>query len=103
MLRYLETSTLVVPPRTAAGYRIYGPGELQRLRTLRDLLDGQGIEISDVGFAQRMRTEPELRSAVESWLDEEPKRPEGISDGSEWLGFEQDKHERLLALAGVSR
>ena len=32
MLRYLESVGLIEPPRNGAGYRIYGPGELQRLR-----------------------------------------------------------------------
>ena len=32
MLRYLETVGLVVPARTAAGYRLYGPRELNQLR-----------------------------------------------------------------------
>ena len=36
MLRYLESVGLIEPPRTGAGYRIYGPGQLQRLvRRLR--------------------------------------------------------------------
>ena len=103
MLRYLDSSGLVAPQRTAAGYRIYGPGELQRLRTLRELLDTRAIEISDVGFARRLREEPELRVAIEGWLDAEPTAPEGVSEGSDWLRFEQDKHERLLALAGGNR
>jgi MerR family transcriptional regulator, copper efflux regulator len=38
MLRYIERSGLVEAPRTPAGYRIFGAGELQRLRTLRELL-----------------------------------------------------------------
>ena len=103
MLRYLDSSGLVEPQRSEAGYRMYGPGELQRLRTLRELLDGQGIEISDVGFAQRLRSEPGLRAAVEGWLDAEPTAPDGVGSGADWLRFEQDKHERLLALAGEAR
>ena len=39
MLRYVERVGLVEPARSAAGYRLYGPAELQRLRTLRELLD----------------------------------------------------------------
>ncbi|MHB8492751.1 MAG: MerR family transcriptional regulator, partial [Solirubrobacteraceae bacterium] len=35
MLRYIERMGLVEPARTAAGYRLYGAAELQRLRTLR--------------------------------------------------------------------
>ena len=32
MLRYIERSGLVAPARSASGYRLYGPAELQRLR-----------------------------------------------------------------------
>src|SRR5438067_13811858 len=58
MLRYLERVGLVVPPRTAAGYRVYGAAEVQRLRTLRELLADHGIALSDVAFAKRLRDDP---------------------------------------------
>ena len=32
MLRYVEQSGLVEPDRSAAGYRLFGPEQLQRLR-----------------------------------------------------------------------
>ena len=41
-----------------AGYRIYGPAELQRLRTLRELLAAHEIGLGDVAFALRMRARP---------------------------------------------
>ena len=44
MLRYVERVGLVEPARSAAGYRLYGPAELQRLRTLRELLDEYDID-----------------------------------------------------------
>ena len=34
MLRYLERSGLVVPGRSASGYRLYGLRELNQLRSL---------------------------------------------------------------------
>ena len=43
------------PPRSASGYRLYGPGELQRLRTLRDLLERHEVGLAEVGFARRLR------------------------------------------------
>ena len=98
MLRYVERAGLVVPVRSRSGYRLYGPAELQRLRTLRELLASFDIGISDVGFAQRMREEPELREAVEEWLEAEPARPEHVP-AADWLHWEQDKHQRLLAAA----
>jgi DNA-binding transcriptional MerR regulator len=96
MLRYLEKVGLIEPARTDSGYRIFGPGELQRLRTLRQLLARFDCELSDIAFAKRMREEGGLQDAVESWLEEEPEKPAEIEPG-DWLSWEQDKHMRLLA------
>lgn len=98
MLRYIERVGLVVPPRSAGGYRVYGAAQLQRLRTLRELLGGHGISLSEVAFAKRLRDEPQLADAVSSWLSARPSRPEAVSS-SDWLRFEEDKCRRLLAFA----
>jgi MerR family copper efflux transcriptional regulator len=98
MLRYIEREGLIEPARSSSGYRLYGPEELQRLRTLRELLADHEISLGDVGFAARLRKEGELRGAVEGWLAAEPRRPEGVA-ADDWLRFEQQKHERLLASA----
>jgi len=98
MLRYIEQAGLVETPRSGAGYRLYGPEQLQRLRTLRELLERHGIGLTDVGFAKRLSGEPALREAVERWLAERPRRPEGVAP-SGWLRWEQDKHQRLLGLS----
>jgi DNA-binding transcriptional MerR regulator len=89
MLRYLERLALVVPNRTATGYRLYGLRELNQLRSLADLRARFGLEISDLLFAARLRREPELRKAVDGWLA-------GVDDLA-WVEWEQRKHERLLA------
>lgn len=96
MLRYLERQGLIEPPRTPGGYRLYGPGELQRLRTLRDLLRRFGCALTDVAFAKRVHAEAPLRAALESWLEAQPRRPEGVPS-ADWLAWEQQKHQRLLA------
>ena len=98
MLRYIERSGLVMPARSASGYRLYGPGELQRLRTLKELLQRFDVGLSELAFASRMRAEPELRRAVQAWLEAKARRPEHVSP-ADWLHFEQDKHEKLLAAA----
>jgi DNA-binding transcriptional MerR regulator len=88
MLRYLERHALVVPRRTGSGYRSYGLLELNQLRGLRELRRRFGVELTDVAFAARLRREPDLRGAVDTWLA-----------GTELaaLDWEQRKHERLLA------
>jgi MerR family copper efflux transcriptional regulator len=96
MLRYIESIGLVEPHRSGSGYRLYGPAELQRLSTLRELLDEQGLDLGEVGFALRLEREPHLREAIELWLSAQPARPEHVS-AADWLRFEQEKHQRLLA------
>lgn len=98
MLRYIESVGLVEPPRSSGGYRLYGPAELQRLRTLRQLLNEQELEIADVGFVQRLRNEQALSRAINEWLDQTAEKPEEIATG-DWLGWEQEKHKRLLGEA----
>jgi DNA-binding transcriptional MerR regulator len=88
MLRYLERAGLVVPRRTTGGYRVYGLLELNQLRALAQLRRTFGIQLTDVAFAARLRREPELKAAVDTWLA-----------GTELsaLAWEQRKQERLLA------
>ena len=95
MLRYVERVGLVEPSRSGAGYRLYGPPELQRLRTLRELLAENDVGLSDIAFAQRLRADDDLRTATEAWLQAQPERPEHVP-AADWLRWEQDKHQRLL-------
>jgi MerR family copper efflux transcriptional regulator len=88
MLRYLERAGLVVPRRTTAAYRKYGLLELNQLRRLKELRRRFRVELRDLAFAARLRREPELRAAVDTWL--------AGTDVSA-LDWEQRKHERLLA------
>ena len=96
MLRYVEHAGLVAPPRSPSGYRLYGPAELQRLRTLRELLQRWDVGMAELGFARRLRREPELRAAVDGWFEALPAPPAGVAQ-ADWLRWEQDKHEKLLA------
>jgi len=102
MLRYIEEAGLVAPRRSPSGYRLYGPAELQRLRTLRELLVAFCIELSDVGFALRLRDDDRLRQALEAWFSSEAVRPAEV-DPAQWLAFEQEKHTQLLAVATAGR
>ena len=88
MLRYLESTGLVVPNRTRSGYREYGVRELNQLRALRQLRRRFRVDIDEVAFAERLRREPDLRAALETWLH---------GRGVDALDWEQRKQERLLA------
>jgi DNA-binding transcriptional MerR regulator len=95
MLRYLERAGLVVPGRTPSGYRVYGVRELNQLQGLARLRREFGVELREIAFALRLRREPPLKAAVETWLS-------GTDTGMgsptpEWVEWEQRKHERLLA------
>ena len=99
MLRYVERVGLVEPERSGAGYRLYGPAELQRLRTLRELLERHELGLSDVAFALRLRREPALRHATDAWFEAEPERPADVP-AADWLRWEQEKHSKLVSDAG---
>ena len=96
MLRYLEEEGLVVPARTPAGHRRYGIRELNQLRGLAELRRRFGIELSELAFALRLRREPALRAAVETWLAG-TRTPAPETREPAWVEWEQRKHERLLA------
>jgi MerR family copper efflux transcriptional regulator len=95
MLRYVEELALVVPSRTAAGYRRYSLRELNQLRTLGELRRAFGVELDDLAFVLRLRREPELRAAVETWLAGTTVPAPDLTSPA-WVEWEQRKHERLL-------
>lgn len=103
MLRYLEQVGLVAPKRSEGGFRLYGPAQVERLRSLKDLVTSYDIGPAEIAFAARMRTQPALGRAVQDWLSSGPVRIEPAhparpaeSPDADWLRFEQEKHERLL-------
>jgi MerR family copper efflux transcriptional regulator len=100
MLRYLERVGLLATPRSSGGYRVYGAAELQRLRTLRQLLDLYHLGPSEVAFAKRLRDDPKLADAVAGWLEARPTKPQTVAS-SDWLRFEHDKCRKLLASAAA--
>ena len=97
MLRYLEQEGLVVPERTDSGYRRYGIRELNQLTTLAELRSHFGVELAELEFALRLRREPALRAAVETWLAG-TNVPEPEQASPAWVEWEQRKHERLLTI-----
>jgi MerR family copper efflux transcriptional regulator len=96
MLRYLEQEGLVVPARSDAGYRRYGIRELNQLNALADLRARFDVGLAELEFALRLRREPVLRGAVETWLAG-TNVPEPEQTFPAWVEWEQRKHERLLA------
>jgi len=87
MLRYLERAGLVIPGRTAGGYRQYSLLELNQLRSLADLRRRFGVGIDELAFTVRLQQEPALQAAVATWL---------AGTQLSALDWEQRKHERLL-------
>ena len=96
MLRYLEAAGVITPARTNAGYRRYGIRELNQLRSLAELRRSFGVEIDELAFALRLRREPELRRAVDTWLAGADAFATDSATPA-WVEWEQRKHERLLA------
>lgn len=94
MLRYIETAGLVVPKRTAGGFRLYGLRQLNQLRSLAELRRRFGVGLDDLTFAMRLRRDPELRAAVDTWV-----AGSDAATAPAWVEWEQRKHERLLTAA----
>ena len=92
MLRYIEKLGLVAPQRTPGGFRLYGLRQLNQLRSLQELRRRFGVELGSLAFVVRLRREPELRAAVESWI-----AGSDVAGVPAWVEWEQRKHERLLA------
>jgi DNA-binding transcriptional MerR regulator len=95
MLRYLEQEGLVAPERSGSGYRRYGIRELNQLNALAELRARHGVGLAELEFALRLRREPALRAAVETWLAGTTV-PEPDEATPAWVEWEQRKHERLL-------
>jgi MerR family copper efflux transcriptional regulator len=74
------------------------PTAMSRLRTLRELLARFQFGLAELGFARRLRNEPALARAVQEWFETEPERPDFIAP-DDWLRWEQEKHQALLAAA----
>ncbi len=68
MLRYIEQAGLVTTLRTPGGHRLYGARQIDRLRSLRRLIDEHGLGLAEIAFELRMRTEFELYRAVDDWF-----------------------------------
>src|SRR5690242_7266788 len=68
MLRYLEQAGLVAALRTSGGHRHYGPRQIERLQKLRELIDSHELNITEIAFELRMRTDPALARAVDEWF-----------------------------------
>jgi MerR family transcriptional regulator, copper efflux regulator len=98
MLRYIEHAGLLELERTPSGYRLYGAEQLQRLRTLRELLARMNFGLAELGFALRLRREQQLRAAVDEWFEAAPVRPAHVA-ADDWLRWEQEKHQALIAAA----
>ena len=60
----------------------------ERQAAFAELRGRFAVELSEVAFAARLRREPSLRAALETWLH---------GSDIEALDWEQRKHERLLA------
>src|ERR1044072_3106239 len=122
MLRYLESTGVLVPERSASGYRRYRDNDREPLRGLAELRRRYDVELDDGAFVVRLRRDPKLRTAGEALLDGATGPARGGSGGgraaapraggaarraaapgrgggargADWIAWEQRKHEQLL-------
>jgi DNA-binding transcriptional MerR regulator len=96
MLRYIERTGLVRAGRSEAGYRLYRAAELERLRTLKELLGRFEISLTDVAFAARLDADPALREAVQTWLNTGDGGVEHANSSSSYEHYENEKSPAAL-------
>ena len=78
------------------------PVSSSALATLKELLQRHAVALSDVAFARRLDSDGELRADVQEWLAAAPALPADV-EPTEWLSFEQMRHQRLLAHTPLSQ
>jgi len=100
MLRYIEQSGLVATQRTAGGHRLYGARQIDRLRTLRRLIDTHDIGLTDVAFELRMRTEVVLSQAVDEWFGAVHRAPSAPESSRYRHLAEHDPYRKHLPIGG---
>jgi MerR family transcriptional regulator, copper efflux regulator len=107
MLRYAEQLGLVVPARTAGGYRDYGERDLAAAATALELQARHGVTPAALAFGLRVLADPEVAGSLRrlAALRRGPGNPKGVPrwDGDPGPGtaldFETAKARRLLRLA----
>jgi DNA-binding transcriptional MerR regulator len=97
MLRYAEALRLVAPPRTRAGYRLYGERDLLAAALAGELQARHGVTPAAVAFGLRALSDPELAAELRL-LGRLARRGAPTPLGA--LDFETHKARRLLRLAG---
>lgn len=92
VLRAWENEGLIAPARTASGYRVFAPEDLDRLRRIRDLIQGEGLNPAGVR---------RLLDAGEGAGEERPRTPRAsVHDRIQML--RKRKGISLRALAGLT-
>jgi adenosylhomocysteinase len=76
MLRYIEQAGLVTTLRSAGGHRLFGDRQIERLRSLRALIEQHDITLSDVAFERRIRDDVALSRAVDEWFGAVHRAPD---------------------------
>jgi adenosylhomocysteinase len=102
MLRYIEHAGLVTTLRTPGGHRHYGPRQIDRLRTLRELIEAHGIGLTEVAFELRMRTEVGLSHAVDEWFGAVHRGPSAPESDRYRRLAEHDAYPRTTTTRGDS-
>lgn len=93
-LRKYERLGLIQPTRTIGSMRMYTPEEIDRLRVIKRLVDGLGINLAGV---QKLLSVGEVVNRMRA-LVEHPNDASELSDRQQALQREMDRLTRLLGL-----
>jgi MerR family transcriptional regulator, copper efflux regulator len=99
MLRYAEALRLVAPPRTRAGYRLYGERDLLAAALAAELQARHDVTPAALAFGLRALSDPELAGELRL-LGRLARQGAPAPWATSALDFEARKARRLLRLAG---
>jgi len=91
-LRYYEEQGLLLPERTPAGYRVYGPDALRRVKNIRRLFD-LGFTVANVQAFL-----PYLDDDLPQVFSEDPQCPDGYAVGAQRVAELNERIETLTRL-----
>jgi MerR family copper efflux transcriptional regulator len=100
MLRYAEALRLVAPPRTRAGYRLYGERDLLAAALAGELQARHGVSPAALAFGLRALSDPELAAELRLLGRLARQAAPAPRWATSALDFEARKARRLLRLAG---
>ena len=84
-LRYYEKTGLICPQRSRGRVRLYSDDDVERLRAIKTLMNGMGINLAGVGVALNLlQRAQEMQQQIEEMEREIERLTSGLAEDAEW-------------------